>query len=506
MKKKLLYYWYVPEGEWYDVYDMHLGNLSLFNHVFDEKEFVISRDGESNDTPSIQRTIEAIKKVCPDAKFTFYENDKENRESKYFYHEVVRKLDTFDDDTAVFFAHNKGASTIYTSYVDCVLWITIMYYYNLASQARINDIFSNEKVCAVGAVKQLVEFEPHCSKRPQIIGTYFWFVPSRVKKYLEETGKEVPDWLDRYYAEGFWGALFDEDGERYVGIKEEKHENETFRRWLKRVAAPHELNELKMVYGNLFNLGNETSTDLFIFTHKPFETKRTNPVYKIVTSSDINMVSDTLPVIKFDCELSNIGFSEWQKIFEIFKRGNGLKEYVGIMHYHRYLKFSDDVNYVPDLDKLFEKYDVISKRPTFVGNMREQYASCHNVADYDIMMGIIEQRWPQMMGAVKECENRGALIDSNITIFRKDDFLAMCSFVFDVLFAYCDIVGINPSSDESFVNYMKDHHENYMKKHLPDDDEYLQQARICSYLAERLLMIFIYCSRKRICIYELTEE
>ena len=126
---------------------------------------------------------------------------------------------------------------------------------------------------------------------------------------------------------------------------------------------------------------DNSNVDIFVFTHKQFETERTNPVYKIVTSSDCDVVSDKLDVIKLDCELSNVGFSEWQKIYELWKRG-GFKDYVGIAHYHRYLSFGPDVNYLPDIDELFEKwlcgrFLYESMRFVTVGEDKDNPTICH---------------------------------------------------------------------------------------------------------------------------------
>lgn len=252
---------------------------------------------------------------------------------------------------------------------------------------------------------------------------------------------------------------------------------------------------------------DNSNVDIFVFVHKAFETNRTNPVYKIVASSDCDVTSDKLEVIKLDCELSNIGFSEWQKIYELWKKGN-LKDYVGIAHYHRYLSFGPDVNYLPDIDELFEKCDIVTKELTMVGNLRSNYANCHNINDYNLVMQILVEKYPEMLLAASQAEQAGIIVDSNIMILKKDDFNKLCEFVFGVLFEYCDRVGIDKTSDESFVSYMKAHIEGYMKKHLPDDNEYLQQARICSFLAERLVAMWIFANidMSRWCAAKLIEQ
>jgi hypothetical protein len=53
---------------------------------------------------------------------------------------------------------------------------------------------------------------------------------------------------------------------------------------------------------------------------------------------------------------------------------------------------------------------------------------------------------------------------------------------------------------------MKAHEEKYSKKHLPNDDEHLQQARICSFLAERLVIIYLTRKKFKLRMYKMVEK
>lgn len=505
MKKILKYYWYVNKDGWNYIYDIHLRNLRVFKNVFDEAEFIISFDCGETPLEYVGDTIERLRGIFPDAKFTAYQNNKDNRESQYFYYEIENKLDSFDDDTAIFFAHNKGLATDYVTMVDRIAWINIMYYYNLRFIPRIDELLANEKVCAIGHFKIYYPYWTNCKYNWHFPGTYFWVVPSRLKKRIEENNVKSLDWLDRYSTEGFLGTVFSYEDEACVEMKPSKGEFESIRKWLKNNVTEQEKEEYIQLYGDVF--GNEAALDIFVFAHKPFEMARTNPVYKIVTSSDHDdIVSDKVPVVKLNCKLSNVGFSEWQKIFELFLMPNQLKDYVGLAHFHRFLKFSDDLNYIPDMDEEFKKADCITKKIAVTDGLRNQYAVCHNVEDYDLMTEIVKEKFPMYADAVEFASEKGFIIDSNIMILRREDFVLMCEFVFKVLFEYCRRVGINPSSDESFINYMKAHEEKYLKKHLPDDDEHLQQARICSFLAERLVIIYLTEKKYILKMYEMVEK
>ena len=298
--------------------------------------------------------------------------------------------------------------------------------------------------------------------------------------------------------------IFPKDAKEIKSTANNKVVPETWIDYLQRNITDEGINNFIRIHGVPCD---DKDTDIFVFAHKQFETKRINHIYKIVCSSDCDIHSDYLGIMSLDCRLSNIGFSEWQKIYEIYinKRWM-LKKYVGLAHFHRYLKFSDNVNFVPKMDDLFANCDCVVKKPSILGNLRDQYAAFHNVKDYDIAMDVIAEIHPDYVEAAKLAERAGILIDSNILILKTEDFIGLCDFVFSVLIGYCEKVGIDPTSDESFVSYMKAHQEDYAKKHLPDDDEYLQQARICSFLAERLVIIYLTQRKFILRMYELTEK
>ena len=505
MKKVLKYYWYVSPTGWNPLYDIHLYNLKLYKGVFDEVEFIISFDCGEIELSKVEDTINKLKEIYPDAKFTAFQNNKDNRESQYFYNEIEKKLDEFDDDTAIFFAHNKGLGTIYVTRIDCISWINLMYYYNLRFIDLVGEALKNENVCAIGHFKMYYPHWDKCKYKWHFPGTYFWIVPSRIKKRLDAKGENIPNWFDRYSTEGFLGSIFDYDDSACIEMKPSKGEYVSIRKWLKEYTTDQEKAEFSELYGSVFD--NNAALDIFVFAHKPFEMERTNPCYKIVTSSDhTDITNDNVPVIRLNCSLSNIGFSEWQKIFELCLNTQNLKDYVGLAHFHRFLKFSEDINYIPDIDEEFKNCNCIAKQVSAVKNVRDQYAACHNVEDFDIMVDIIKEKYPEYTEATEIAIKSGLIIDSNIMILKKDDFIMLCRFVFGVLFEYCGRVGINPFSDESFISYMKVHKEKYAKKHHPNDDEYLQQARICSFLAERLVIIYLTEKKYKLRMYEMVEK
>ena len=68
----------------------------------------------------------------------------------------------------------------------------------------------------------------------------------------------------------------------------------------------------------------ELTLRIFIMTHKDFENFKYNPAY----------------------------------IYQLFKNGKFTSKYIGLNHYGRYFNFTDNI---PDIDSIFEYYDVILK-------------------------------------------------------------------------------------------------------------------------------------------------
>ena len=253
----------------------------------------------------------------------------------------------------------------------------------------------------------------------------------------------------------------------------------------------------------------EDNLDIFVISHKNFETERVNPIYKIVCSENDDVVSDKLKVIKVPATLANDGWSEWQKIFEIFRGNAGkLKEYVGICHYHRYLNFGNDVNYVPNMNELFKDADVcVCNRVHVTGGLRQQYGACHCIEDYDICGEVIKDLYPDMYNTfVGESYFGKSMLAGNIIILKRDDFINLCNFMFDVLFEYCERVGIDDTSNESFHEHVKNNMDKYSKKHYIDDVNFEQQSRIPAFLSERLLTVWVMYTFKRIRLFEMIEN
>lgn len=233
MNKHLIFYWYINPGGWCDIYDLHINNCSFYKDVFDLVTFVVSTDDNTNQE-LIDLTREKLLNVFPEAELVYFKNDKELRESAYFHDEVIEKLNTFNKDEALFFAHNKGVYTNYTSKEDLFDWINCMYVCNLGDITKIDDLLQKEETITIGSCCVTNYNPPHfkyCKYKWHYQGSFFWFVPSRLLYYLKES-KETPPPTTRYYTEIMFGSIFPFESEHCVKLYGTKGVHDNYKNYM----------------------------------------------------------------------------------------------------------------------------------------------------------------------------------------------------------------------------------------------------------------------------------
>ena len=250
MKKVLYFYWYVSKKGWHQIYDLHLENLNRYKDIFDSVNFVISTD-EDTDEESINKTIDKLKGVRNDANFIRFRNDKQSRESKFFYDELICNLPSFPENVAIFFAHNKGVDSRYVSSKELKNWINVMYFANLSNKEKISELLVDNNTYTIGT-NTIVNYNSSNLKfakyKWHYSGTFFWLVPKRIYLHIIENGIEVLDNTGRYYAEGFWGTIFPADSEHCVKLFGTKKNTDTFKSYVERFDEVNK-KKYKEIYG-----------------------------------------------------------------------------------------------------------------------------------------------------------------------------------------------------------------------------------------------------------------
>lgn len=231
---------------------------------------------------------------------------------------------------------------------------------------------------------------------------------------------------------------------------------------------------------------NGADVDIFVCTHKDFKIPVNNSAYKIIDARKIN--GDVA-----ENGLDGSFYSEFM-VYKYVAENLKLKKYVGFCHYRKYFSFLDDI---PNMDDIFKNFDCVSATVLkFDTNCMEQYGSCHNVKDLEIVGGIIAEKYPEYKTGFDLFTNGNLMIPCNMFIMRSEDFRDYIKFVFDVLDDYLDVVGLDiwKRIDDNKEEYLHGSEMNRRKEY---------QYRIGGYLGERLTNVFIMAKFKKIKMYDI---
>lgn len=166
-------------------------------------------------------------------------------------------------------------------------------------------------------------------------------------------------------------------------------------------------------------------------------------------------------------------------------------DYIGLCHYRRYFDFTPfhyreryliraeqlgKSQRLPDLKKLFRRYDIVLPVSMVFGeSLREHYGKHHIGRDIDVLREVIEKLTPGYLDAFDSVMDRSnCLAGYNMFLSGWDTFNRYCEWLFPVLFEL-------------------------EKKIEVSDDPY--QARIFGFLGERLLNVYCRHHRLRVKYY-----
>lgn len=146
----------------------------------------------------------------------------------------------------------------------------------------------------------------------------------------------------------------------------------------------------------------------------------------------------------------NDKYNELTGICWVFKHLDEFKdvEYFGFDHYRRLFCFSglNETCYVRKniveklidinnerISQIFHDYDFICPSPSYYRSVRKHYKKSHNKEDLDILMKAIINVAPEFKEDAEDYFDNSREFLYNMFIFKKDDFIEYCSFVFPVL-------------------------------------------------------------------------
>ncbi len=228
-------------------------------------------------------------------------------------------------------------------------------------------------------------------------------------------------------------------------------------------------------------------------THKDFSNYRYNPSYVIVADDKSELKNKyDLDIIYADkgifynksrayCEISKIYY-----IYQLYKKGNISSKYIGLNHYRRYFNFTD---YIPDLDKIFKKYDVIlPARISLNTSIRNNYCTDHICENFDDSLDIIKRIKPEYYQTAIKFAQNNEIYYYNMFIMKKEDFYRYCEFIYDILIEFD-----NKYNFKSYKDVL-----NYTTKLFNITNRAYRQSRLQAFLIERLSNIFYIQNFKRI--------
>jgi hypothetical protein len=292
------------------------------------------------------------------------------------------------------------------------------------------------------------------------------FSPSDVFEYQYKIGSYLIDILTNIF---LFRRVHNVSSYNIVETEEKYDENE--------ISSSYKL----AISGKKNSPGSKGNLDIFICTHKDFESPVKSDIYKVI---DAKKIEPGLP-------LKDDFFSEFYQ-FKYVYDNIPLKKYVGFCHYRRYFNFLDKI---PNLDETFKEYDaIVAKLLQHRTSVKQQYANCHNIEDLYIVGGILADKYPEYQRAWHNFINGKTMIPYNMFIMRSDDFRRYIKFIFDILNEYINIVGTD------ITKRIENNKDRYLKRSYPNNTvDY--QYRIGGYLGERLTNVFIMENFKKLKTY-----
>lgn len=212
-----------------------------------------------------------------------------------------------------------------------------------------------------------------------------------------------------------------------------------------------------------------------VIAHKSFDwpdSSYVNNQYTVFTPRRIS--TNLTNVTKFKSELDDRIWSEWSAIYYIYK--NIKDDFIEINHYRRKIE-------------TYENHNCVITPMRFNYSVAGQYGICHNIADLNTASAVVKQFFPKMFDIfVQICQNN-VLIPYNLVNFSYAIFKEWVEFVVTVCSNVLKQYNIETYAD--MLNHVTND-EAYTKGKTGQNADVKYQARMVSFLSERLTTAFVY--------------
>jgi len=204
MKKNLIFYCYLKNGDVDESTQLNLKLIEKYSQVFDGEQIIkVAFDDTSTDDKT-KDYVRNLFSFFSNPKIDIVKNNPDTRESEYFI-ESIKEIQ--NDESLTFFCHNKGNTHTSLDVKNNLFnWIVSMYFFNLDEElfATIERQLLNEATFS-GILRKTLDCTPWVCAPWHYSGTFFWFNTRKLK--------DVPSWDDfrkgRFSVEAYPGQKTD---------------------------------------------------------------------------------------------------------------------------------------------------------------------------------------------------------------------------------------------------------------------------------------------------------
>ena len=195
-----------------------------------------------------------------------------------------------------------------------------------------------------------------------------------------------------------------------------------------------------------------SNAKIFVIYHKPEEVIASGVFQPIAVGKNKDSFSNDFlrDDVGDNIADKNEKFNELTAIYWVFKHIDDFSDtkYFGFCHYRRFFCFYglDRTAYVRKnadkklinvegerLDQFFSDYDFIAPRSNHYRSVKKHYEKSHNKEDLPILIKAIEKVAPEYRKSAYEYFDNGEEYLYNMFVFKKEDFIAYCEFIFKVV-------------------------------------------------------------------------
>lgn len=138
-------------------------------------------------------------------------------------------------------------------------------------------------------------------------------------------------------------------------------------------------------------------------------------------------IEDTSDDTGDNISLKNKTYCELTALYWMWK--NDTSKYIGLYHYRRML----DINKESILNKLSSNYIILPRKKRFKMSVKNQYIREHSSKDWDVLIEILKEYYPEYYESSKIIFNNNELYRFNMFIMKKNLFDNYCEWLFPLL-------------------------------------------------------------------------